>query len=225
MARDLSQIVDELCKHPIALSFIKPMAESAYVEADYLRVIPSPMDISRIRSQIDAGNYSLAKLEKDIKLIASNTVHYFGPDTEFSNSASFLVTLFQKIVKQTKTSCDHWGKDAIRLRKSIGSMLSNRPVIVPGGTSDIDFRAPIRPQLLTNADFRNFTAASAQLQGPEDVAQMISIIERHEPNFLRKSQKITVDLAQLRLSTAKALIAHAKRVFEERHLEYPVHQT
>jgi hypothetical protein len=50
---------------------------------------------------------------------------------------------------------------------------------------------------------------------------MIGIIERHEPHFLPRSQKLTVDLGQVKLSTAKALIAHAKRVFAERNIPDP----
>jgi hypothetical protein len=106
MSNELLAILNELSSHPIALLFTSPTSESQYVEDDYSQVISSPMDLSRIRPAIQTGGYSLAKLERDVALISTNRVRYFGRNTEFAFAGDYLVKVLEKKIAKRRSSCN-----------------------------------------------------------------------------------------------------------------------
>jgi hypothetical protein len=215
------QILDEICAHPIAQAFVLPMSDSSYVDPDYRKRVPNPMDIQRIRSQVDAGGYSISRFQKDFRLISSNAVRYFGPDTEFGAAANQLNELFQKILVRRRASAEYWGIAVAKLQRKMGRMLANRPIMPGRGDQEIDVGAQIRSQLISESELKNFAEAAKKLQQPRDVDQMIRIVEEREGNPVPSTQKVTVDLGKLKPSTIRLLIDFAKKTCHERGIEYP----
>jgi hypothetical protein len=218
MHSDLRVIVEALCAHPISRVFLNPMSESPYTSSDYFRRIPHPMDLSQIRRSLDHASYTQAKLERDIGLICSNAIRYFGPHGQFAQCAHALSRIFAKLTARHRPTTQQWGTAVVRLHRKIEKLLK-RPA--DGGLIEIDLRPEAAPGGLAEADFRNFEAAAELLKDPRDCASMMEIIERHERRRFPPGQSLTLNLAELNPLTARALIAYAKSAFVERGFQYP----
>lgn len=67
----LSTLIDEIIKHKNAWPFTKPVSTSEV--PDYLEVIKTPMDFSKIKSKLNLGDYnSNEQAMKDIELVFFN---------------------------------------------------------------------------------------------------------------------------------------------------------
>lgn len=64
-------LIDEIIKHKNAWPFTKPVSASEV--PDYLEVIKTPMDFSKIKSKLNLGDYSSnEQAMKDIELVFFN---------------------------------------------------------------------------------------------------------------------------------------------------------
>jgi hypothetical protein len=218
MQNEVRAVFDALCAHPISQVFMKPMSESPYTGPDYLWRIRVPMDLSRIRSCLGRPDYNFTRFKRDINLIRTNTISYFGAESLFGRCATLLSQLYSETVTKQQPTTQEWGIRAVKLRRKMDRLLKHHPKSGGPPRIEIDLRTSNK---LTDDDYLNFAVASEQLKSQTDVKAMIDIIERREPGVLSQSAELTINLAELKTSTVIALIEQAKRVFAERGIEYP----
>lgn len=77
----IQKLLDEVCKDENAWPFLRPV--SRYEVPDYYKVIKSPMDLAKIKSKLNTGQYtSNGEVMKDIQLIFANCDLYNQNDSE-----------------------------------------------------------------------------------------------------------------------------------------------
>jgi hypothetical protein len=219
---EFTQILEEICTHPISQVFRFPMVRSPYVDEDYEDEITTPIDLTRIQSRISSGRYTIGKFERDMTLIYTNATRYFGLGSEFSNCGAALLNVFYKAVAKRNPRNPSWGLTATRLHAKIARLLDDAPLLAKRSPSyGLDLGRPIQPQLVTEAELRSFAKASKQLCKREDVEHMTKIIEEGEPGRMDQAPKAKIDLTRLRSATARQLIDYAKTKFQEMGMQYP----
>lgn len=71
----IHRLFDEIAKHPCAWPFMRPVKTQD--APDYYRVIKQPMDMGRIKSNLNMGKYtSNYEVMKDIQLVFNNCIQY-----------------------------------------------------------------------------------------------------------------------------------------------------
>lgn len=77
----IHKLLDEVCKNEYAWPFLRPV--SRHEVPDYHKVIKYPMDLAKIKSKLNTGQYSTnAEVMKDIQLIFANCDLYNQNDSE-----------------------------------------------------------------------------------------------------------------------------------------------
>ncbi|XP_070490285.1 bromodomain adjacent to zinc finger domain protein 1A isoform X2 [Chironomus tepperi] len=95
----LSTLIDEVIKHKNAWPFTKPVSTSEV--PDYLEVIKTPMDFSKIKSKLNLGDYSSnEQAMKDIELVFFNCDLYNISNSEIYKSGAKLEKFVAKRCKE-----------------------------------------------------------------------------------------------------------------------------
>lgn len=77
----IHKLLDEVSKHENAWPFLRPV--SRHEVPDYYKVIKNPMDLAKIKSKLNTGQYSTnAEVMKDIQLIFANCDLYNQNESE-----------------------------------------------------------------------------------------------------------------------------------------------
>lgn len=77
----LGKLLEEICKHSDAWPFARPVVKSEV--PDYYKVIKQPMDLAKIKSNLNVGKYSSNyDVINDLQLIFRNCDLYNSPETE-----------------------------------------------------------------------------------------------------------------------------------------------
>lgn len=77
----IHKLLDEVCKNDNAWPFLRPV--SRHEVPDYYKVIKSPMDLAKIKSKLNTGQYSTnSEVLKDVQLIFANCDLYNQNESE-----------------------------------------------------------------------------------------------------------------------------------------------
>lgn len=77
----IHKLLDEVAKNSHAWPFLRPV--SRHEVPDYYKVIKNPMDLAKIKSKLNTGNYSTnGEVMKDIQLIFANCEKYNQSESE-----------------------------------------------------------------------------------------------------------------------------------------------
>ncbi|KAG5672185.1 hypothetical protein PVAND_002335 [Polypedilum vanderplanki] len=95
----LSILIDEIIKHKDGWPFLKPVSASEV--PDYLEVIKSPMDFSKIKSKLNVGSYNTnEQFMKDVELVFYNCDLYNNSHSEIYKAGSKLEKFVAKRCKE-----------------------------------------------------------------------------------------------------------------------------
>lgn len=77
----IHKLLDDVCKNENSWPFLRPV--SRHEVPDYHRVIKHPMDLAKIKSKLNTGQYTTnAEVMKDIQLIFANCDLYNQNESE-----------------------------------------------------------------------------------------------------------------------------------------------
>jgi len=93
----LRSVWDQVSANKDAWPFHEPVPPSV---VDYLEVVKEPMDLSLIKTRIDAGDYytSIDMLRRDFELMIANCTTYNAPDTPYYKAALALSACFRPLL-------------------------------------------------------------------------------------------------------------------------------
>jgi hypothetical protein len=209
----LRAILDSLLRHPISRLFTRSQLSA-------LPDVTVPMDLDIISSKLAFEKYSLAEFRKDILLIQSNFNSAHGEGTAYSRASAHLVSLFEKEVRLRRPLQDDWSLRVVSLQREIATRLKMSPAAV-SPPSGLDLTKPIRTQLVSTADIKNFISAAKKLTAPSEISVMVDIIEKNQPGLLPRTARLTIDMTAFKPTTLRELIGFAKQLFEKRGIPYP----
>jgi hypothetical protein len=221
--KEIGLILDKLLEHPVSLIFKSPGSVPDLMNNDDQRVLRTPMDLSMIKTQLESGDYNLKQFKSELSLIVSNVESYFGRRSWEAYAAHCFRQLYNKIINENRYTSDRWAKRVAYLRRKMGNLLYQAPILKDGKFVEcgFDFKKKLQAQVVTEDELKKFVQASIQLRGRNEQNGLIAIIKEMEPDRLSEVGRITMDLNKLKGSTIKALIAYAKKVFRENGLNYP----
>ena len=211
---------ERLLQHPVSRVFAHPMQDSDYVNEDYAKVIPRPMDFDTIEKHLDDPDYTIKKFKADVTAIVRNAIKYFGRDSEFGECAEQLQKLLTKLCCDDLTS---WAKRSNHLKNRLGKLLLQKPTLVRGTlVNEIDNSKKIDEQLVSRQEMEAFVKAADALTDKRFQAEMIQIVEKMEPNLRPgKPTNMRIDVVEMKVSTLRALIDYAKAAYAKMGKPYP----
>ncbi|XP_073999443.1 bromodomain-containing protein 140 isoform X2 [Rhodnius prolixus] len=200
LAAFLRRLLDLIRARDTGEIFIEPVDLTEV--PDYTNVVKHPMDLSTMRSKIDAFEYdSLAQFQADFELMISNCLAYNSEDTVFYRAALKMRDQARALLKQARIDLELTGLGQYCVSESVpntSSISVKEPVPVKekfdSHPSDID------QQLV------KLTKDNAQL-APKEMLQKLS-------ELLEQTKRIRQRQARLkRTKLIKTLIAKIKRVW------------
>jgi hypothetical protein len=168
--------------------FSQAMKNQEYVEADYLNVITSPMDFSRIKTKLSKNGYKSTKdVRSDFSLIASNSYKYFGEESLIGACALEL----DKFVNNEFNFLNFsgWSTLLLKYRHRLRALLENPFIPGKGEKIGLDLTKSIKDQLLSHEEILWMESAIRKLTEKEDLEELISIVNTFQPELYNQKKE------------------------------------
>ena len=123
-----TKILNDLIRMPISQPFRLPVNPSLDNAPDYFEKIKKPMDLSKVKQNLNAGLYKTPQeFVDDLKLILNNAREYNGP----SIFTDITDVIEQWIDEQYSNKCDsydtEWTQNLDRIVKRLRKHIENAP--------------------------------------------------------------------------------------------------
>ncbi|EAX90507.1 Bromodomain containing protein [Trichomonas vaginalis G3] len=123
------KVLNEINRMPISKPFRLPVDPVHDDAPDYLQKIKHPMDLSKIKQNLNSGIYTKPQqLVDDIHLIASNTRLYNGEDSFFAACADIIEEYIDQQLKDKCNSYDEeWTQNLDRIIAALRKHIEKAP--------------------------------------------------------------------------------------------------
>lgn len=205
---ELREIWQKLSEHPISNIFQFPIQLYDTFQG---RSVKKPVDLQRIKKNIDSGKYTKLDFRRDLEQLLTNCTLHFSKSTYMIAAAEELYRIFDKICPLD------WAKKANDAKAKVGHLLLARPYLHAGTWHLPELENGEVPDVLTRHELTAFMNAKEILSGAKAQAKVLEIIRAREPDLVNDTtNSVTLNLLELKTSTTRALIDYAKQLCAEK---------
>jgi hypothetical protein len=222
------QAMDDLDKFYISRLFSHPVDPARDNCPNYFDVIHSPMDLGTARSKLESDQYSTVdQWRADMELVWNNTLTFNGTKSLLADIAKQLQTHFREIAAFLSSDVEgDWAAKFEKLKGELQAIVRSSPKAAPPSRAS-------RPPLTTRSSApppppapppsagggvlspHEISALSVEvnlIENPEEVDQILALIQSLEPSHAPPDEDGELDLAALQPATLLELRALVRKL-------------
>jgi hypothetical protein len=209
-----TEILEELCSHPIARIFLNPVDPEADGVPTYLSIVKQPSDLGTVRRKLVNNEYiTISEFERDVNLIWENAILFHGRSSVIAAMATRLNHIFQKkITKVQDHTHELWVNDYLKSQDVLCKLFREQPNALHefNLSPDMEMLVPERKMArswLTPEDAAFFASAFTFMDDPGHLSKLIHILTENEPSIDFSEEELQINLAALSQRTLRLLKA------------------
>lgn len=220
--RKARTILNELITHPISFGFKTPMFVDPKEKERFKRCIKTPMDLSLLRKNLNGGKYkNFDAFIHDMGLIYKNAETFCGRDSYITILAKELDTLFNKICKRSGVlPLSEWCQIIIRKKAKINKFLLF-PEFPGAPIKKNSEENMVSSQLMKVEDFDKIIAMADLIPDIKFHTQLITEIEKRQPELMASGETLTIDLTQMNYTTSMFVKEELEKELVKLGIEIP----
>jgi len=217
------EIIDQLCKHPIAEIFLNPIDPVIDNVPDYFEIIKNPMDLSTAKKNLIEGKYKdINEFKKSVSLIWENAILYNGRPSLIAFMADEMSRLFNKQIKHFEILMrEDWLSSYSKSQSIMYKLFRAQPKALEqfNLTPDTEMLVPERRMArsyLNADDTKLFGEVFRLIEDPARIAKLVQILTENETSIDPNEEEIHVNISALGQKTIRSLRFWALELQEQK---------